>query len=48
MEAHQAKLNFFKASMCQKLLEKLVTRHLLLTDEELLTWESSPEEFGNQ
>lgn len=46
MEAHQAKLAFFKASMCQQLLEKLVVHYLLLTDEELQCWENSPEEFG--
>lgn len=48
MEAHRAKLDFFKAPMCQKLLKKLVTHYLVLTDEELLSWENSQEEFGKE
>ena len=46
MEAHEAKLGFFKAAICQQLLEKLVGHYLLLTDEELQVWENSPEEFS--
>ncbi len=46
MEAHQAKLAFFKASTCQHLLEKLVGDYLLLSQDELQAWEDSPEEFG--
>lgn len=46
MEAHQAKLSFFKASTCQQLLERLVAHYLLLSDEELQEWQDNPEEFG--
>ena len=33
MEAHQAKLRFFKASTCQQLLERLVGHFMLLSEE---------------
>ena len=48
LEAHQAKLGFFKASTCQQLLERLVGDYLLLSDDELQMWEDSPEEFGEE
>ena len=46
MEAHQAKLSFFKAATCQQMLERLIGHYLPLTAEELQTWEESAEEFG--
>ena len=46
MEAHQAKLTFFKAATCQRMLEHLVGHYLPLTSEELQSWEDNPEEFG--
>ena len=46
MEAHQAKLTFFKAAMCQQVLEKLVGSYLVLSPEEMEMFETSPEEFG--
>ena len=33
MEAHQAKLRFFKASTCQELLERLVGHFMVLSEE---------------
>lgn len=45
MEAHQAKLTFFKASACQAMLERLVCHFMLLSDEELRDWEEDPEDF---
>lgn len=48
MEAHQARLEFFKASRCQHLLEELIGHYLLLSDEELQTWQDSPEDFGKE
>lgn len=46
LEAHKAKLTFFKAATCQQILERLVGHYLPLTAEELQTWENNPEEFG--
>jgi len=46
MEAHQAKLRFFKASTCQELLERLVGHFMGLSEEELSNWEDDPEDFG--
>jgi len=46
MEAHQAKLRFFKASTCQELLERLVGHFMVLSEEELSNWEDDPEDFG--
>lgn len=48
LEAHQSKLAFFKATTCQQLLERLVGEYLLLSDDELQTWEDAPEEFGEE
>ena len=46
MDAHQAKLGFFKASMCHNILEMLVGHYLILTDKELALWNDNPEEFS--
>ena len=46
MEAHQAKLAFFKASTCQQMLEHLVGHYLPLSAEELKSWDENSEDFG--
>ena len=46
MEAHQAKITFFKASTCQQILERLVGHYLPLSAEELQCWDENPEDFG--
>ena len=46
MEAHQAKLAFFKASICQQMLERLVGHYLPLSAEELQSWDDNSEDFG--
>lgn len=46
MEAHQAKLAFFKASVCQQMLERLIGHYLPLSAEELQCWNDNSEEFG--
>jgi hypothetical protein len=46
MEAHQAKLAFFKASVCQQMLERLVGHYLPLSAEELQCWDDNSEDFG--
>ena len=46
MEAHQAKLAFFKASTCQQMLERLVGHYLPLSAEELQSWDENSEDFG--
>ena len=45
MEAHHAKLSFFKASVCETMLERLVGHYLLLSEEELENWNTNIEEF---
>lgn len=45
MEAHRAKLSFFKASVCEAMLERLVGHYLLLSEEELENWNTNTEEF---
>ena len=46
MEAHQAKLAFFKASVCEQMLERLIGHYLPLSDEELQCWNDNSEDFG--
>ncbi len=45
MEGHQAKLTFFKASVCEAMLERLIGHYMLLSEEELESWSSNTEEY---
>ena len=45
MEAHHAKLEFFKASISEHMLERLVGKYMLLSEEELENWNRDTEDF---
>ena len=45
MEAHHAKLEFFKASISEHMLERLVGKYMLLSEEELENWNTDTEDF---
>jgi hypothetical protein len=48
IEAQQAKLNFFKASTCQAIMERLICHFMPLSGQELQRWEDDPEEFAQE
>ena len=45
MEAHRAKLEFFKSSVSEHMLERLIGKYMLLTEEELDNWNTDTEDF---
>ena len=46
LDAHEAKMSFFTAETLREICTRLVGHYFLLTQEELQSWDSDPEEFS--
>ncbi|KAG8187533.1 hypothetical protein JTE90_008420 [Oedothorax gibbosus] len=47
-EAYQIKVDFFTYPVLKEITEQLMTRYFLLSEEDITSWESSPEEFASE
>ncbi len=48
LEAHEAKMKFFTVDTLTEICRRLVAHYFLLTQEELHSWDSDPEEFSKK
>ena len=46
LEAHEAKMRFFTRDTLTEICRRLVGHYFLLTQEEVQSWDSDPEEFS--
>lgn len=46
LEAHKIKIEFFTYPVLKEIIEQLMTRYFLLSEDDISSWESNPEEFG--
>ncbi|XP_042907797.1 importin-11 [Parasteatoda tepidariorum] len=48
IEAHSIKVSFFTLPVLKEICDQLLSRYFLLTNEDISSWENSPEEFASE
>lgn len=46
LEAHHVKMGFFTFNTLSEILRRLISQYLLLSSDDLTSWDTDPEGFG--